>query len=71
MAASSFSAIVTVVDSSRLQLDGYGAEGMSGSPVFGEDELVVGVIFAGASGTGGRIVFAVPGFRIGELLGSR
>ena len=69
VAASSFSAIVTAVDSSRLQLDGYGADGMSGSPVFRSDGMVVGVIFGGARGANGRIVFAVPGFRIGELLG--
>jgi len=68
VAASSFSAIVTAVEGGRLQLDGYGAVGMSGSPVFRSDGMVVGVIFGGAIGAGGRIVFAEPGARIGELL---
>ncbi len=69
VAASTFRATVVAADSTSLALEGYGAEGMSGSPIFGQDGLVVGVIFGGASRNGGRVVLAVPGIRIGELLG--
>lgn len=71
VAASSFSAVVTAADSNLVQLEGYGAEGMSGSPVFDARGLVLGVVFGGASGTGGTLVYAVPGQRILELLGGR
>jgi len=68
VAASAFTATVTQADPDRLQLDGYGVEGMSGSPLFNADGLVVGVIYGGAAGSQGRIVFAVPGARVRELL---
>ncbi|MDZ4675128.1 MAG: trypsin-like peptidase domain-containing protein [Gemmatimonadota bacterium] len=71
VAASSFSAVVTASDTNRLQLDGYGARGMSGSPVFDAEGLVIGVVFGGANGAGGTIVYAVPGARLMELLRNR
>ncbi|HXV86217.1 MAG TPA: serine protease, partial [Gemmatimonadales bacterium] len=51
---------VSKVLEDRIQLDGYGAEGSSGSPILNRDGQVVGVLFGGQAGTGGRIVFAVP-----------
>jgi S1-C subfamily serine protease len=50
-----------------LQLEGYGAEGSSGSPVFNSDGKVVGILFGGQPGTSGRIVLSVP-IRYGEEL---
>jgi S1-C subfamily serine protease len=43
-----------------LQLDAFAAQGSSGSPVFDARGLVVGVIYGGATESGGRIVYAVP-----------
>jgi S1-C subfamily serine protease len=51
-----------------LQIDSYASHGSSGSPVFDGDGHVVGVIFGGARGSGGRIVYAVPANRIAELV---
>lgn len=71
VAATSFSATVIAADTTHLQLEGYGVEGMSGSPVLSAEGIVVGVIFGGAAGTGGTIVLAVPSRRIEELLALR
>ena len=43
-----------------LQIDGYGAQGASGSPVFDRDGTLLGVLYAGEPGSAGRIVYAVP-----------
>lgn len=51
-----------------LQLDGFGAEGASGSPVFDRSGRVVGVLYGGESGTDGRVIFAVPARAARELL---
>lgn len=44
----------------QVQIDGYGAEGASGSPYFDGKGDVVGVLHAGEPGTNGRVVYAVP-----------
>ncbi len=41
-----------------LQIDGYGAEGASGSPVFDAAGRLLGVVTSGQPESGGRIVFA-------------
>lgn len=51
-----------------LQLDGFGAEGASGSPVFDRSGRVVGVLYGGEGGTDGRVIFAVPAGPVRELL---
>ena len=51
-----------------LQLDGYGAEGSSGSPVFDREGLVVGVLYGGEPESNGRIIYAVPVKAVLELL---
>jgi S1-C subfamily serine protease len=51
-----------------VQIDGYGATGASGSPILDQRGFVVGVLYGGQSGTGGRIVYAEPARYIRELL---
>ncbi len=51
---------VSKVLSDLVQVDGYGAEGSSGSPIFDRGGNVVAVLYGGQPGTGGRIVFGVP-----------
>ena len=51
-----------------LQINGYGSPGASGSPIFDADGLVVGVLFGGEAGSGGRIVYAVPVAKAADLL---
>lgn len=51
-----------------LQLDAFAAQGSSGSPVFDSRGLVVGVIYGGATESGGRIVYAVPSERLAAQL---
>lgn len=61
VAVTSFTAgTVSKVLEDRIQLDGYGAEGSSGSPILDRNGRVVGILFGGQPGTGGRIVFAAP-----------
>jgi S1-C subfamily serine protease len=43
-----------------LQIDGYGAQGASGSPIFDRSGSLLGVLYGGEPGSNGRIVFAVP-----------
>jgi S1-C subfamily serine protease len=51
-----------------LQLDAFAAQGSSGSPVFDRRGFVVGVIYGGATESGGRIVYAVPADRLAAQL---
>lgn len=51
-----------------LQLDSYGAQGASGSPIFDRDGNVIGVLYAGQPGSNGRIIYAVPARYVQELL---
>jgi len=51
-----------------LQLDSYGAEGSSGSPIFDRDGSVIGVLYAGQPGSNGRIIYAAPARYVQELL---
>ena len=52
-----------------LQIDAFASHGSSGSPVMDEHGHVVGVVWGGPKGTGGRIVFAVPADKIAALVG--
>jgi len=51
-----------------LQLDSYGAQGASGSPILDKSGLVIGVLYGGQPGSGGRILYAVPVDFVRELL---
>ncbi|MCX5765881.1 MAG: trypsin-like peptidase domain-containing protein [Gemmatimonadetes bacterium] len=57
-------AIVSKALTDTLQLDGWAAEGSSGSPVFNAKGAVVGVVFGGPREANGRIVYAVPSARV-------
>jgi S1-C subfamily serine protease len=51
-----------------LQLDSYGAQGSSGSPIFDREGSVIGVLYAGQAGSNGRIIYAVPARYVQELI---
>jgi S1-C subfamily serine protease len=51
---------VSKVLSSLVQVDGYGAPGSSGSPIFDRDGLVVGILYGGQRESQGRIIYAAP-----------
>ena len=53
-----------------IQVDGYGAPGASGSPVFDRNGEVVGILYGGQEGSGGRIVYAAPAGAALELMES-
>ena len=51
-----------------VQVDGYGAPGSSGSPVFGRDGRVVAVLYGGERESQGKIIYAVPASAVAECL---
>jgi S1-C subfamily serine protease len=51
-----------------LQIDSFASHGSSGSPVLDTHGHVIGVVYGGMPGSGGRIVYAVPADRIAELV---
>ncbi len=53
-----------------IQIDGYSAQGASGSPFFNRNGEVVAVLYGGQPGTSGRILYAVPASFVTKLLQS-
>jgi S1-C subfamily serine protease len=51
-----------------VQVDGYGAPGSSGSPIFGRDGRVVAVLYGGERESQGKIIYAVPAGQVAEYL---
>ena len=60
--------IVTRVDDVRLEFDGYGAAGASGSPVFRDDGMLIGVLYGGVDRGDRGNILAVPATFVDELL---
>ncbi|HEV8122612.1 MAG TPA: trypsin-like peptidase domain-containing protein [Gemmatimonadales bacterium] len=54
--------------SERLLILGYGAPGMSGSPVFDRTGAVIGVVFGGQRDSEGKLLLAVPVKYVREIL---
>ena len=54
-----------------LQIDGYGAQGASGSPIFDRNGQVVSILYGGEPGSSGRIVLSVPSTFAVDLLNSQ
>ena len=59
---------VSKVLSDRIQVDGYSAQGASGSPIFDRNGDVVAVLYGGQEGTNGRVLYAVPATYVAKLL---
>ncbi len=60
VSASVFLGSVSRILPTLVQIDGYGAHGSSGSPVLGANGALIGVVYGGEVGTGGRVLYAVP-----------
>jgi S1-C subfamily serine protease len=53
---------------SVVQVDGYGAPGSSGSPIFDRNGNVIAVLYGGQQESQGKIIFAVPAYIVAEYL---
>ena len=53
-----------------VQVDGYGAPGSSGSPIFDREGRVIAVLYGGQTESQGKIIFAVPAYLAAEYLRS-
>jgi pSer/pThr/pTyr-binding forkhead associated (FHA) protein/S1-C subfamily serine protease len=71
IAKTSFGAgIVSKVLPDKVQIDGYSAQGASGSPIFDANGDVVAVLYGGQEGTNGRVLYGVPASYISKLIQS-
>ncbi|MBI4501831.1 MAG: trypsin-like peptidase domain-containing protein [Gemmatimonadetes bacterium] len=62
--------IISKVLPDKVQIDGYSAQGASGSPIFDGNGDVVAVLYGGQEGTNGRVLYGVPASYVSKLLQS-
>jgi S1-C subfamily serine protease len=62
--------VVSGMSSGRLEVQGYGAEGSSGSPLFDANGQVIGILLGGRAHRGGHTVYGVPASVAAKLLNS-
>jgi len=51
-----------------VQVDGYGAPGSSGSPLFDREGRVAAVLYGGEPNSAGKVIYAVPAHVVVEYL---
>src|SRR5690606_10337289 len=61
--------VIRAVTPDRIELQGYGAAGASGSPIFNEAGVVIGVLCGGRRDAEGHTLFALPVGEVRRLLG--
>jgi S1-C subfamily serine protease len=59
---------VSKVLTAVIQVDGYGAPGSSGSPIFDRDGRVIAVLYGGQGESQGKIIFALPAHIVADYL---
>lgn len=62
------SGVISEWGSDRVELEGYGAAGASGSPIFSADGRVIALLFGGTRRDGTAIVYALPAEAVARLL---
>jgi S1-C subfamily serine protease len=60
--------VVSAIREGRMEVNGYGVEGSSGSPIFDGDGKLVGVLYGGRVVDGERTLFAVSVDRVAAFL---
>jgi S1-C subfamily serine protease len=60
--------LLVTVDGEFLEVEALGAEGSSGSPIFGSDLQVIGILFGGRTVGGQRRVVGVSSAQVLSLL---
>jgi S1-C subfamily serine protease len=68
VSATSMQGTVSKVLPTLVQVDGYGAQGSSGSPIFDANGRVVAVLYGSERDSAGRIIYGVPVRFVHELL---